>query len=132
MLEKSRFNNRQHIIAELFLMVFDLLGNIMYNFDLPQGALVTADKAYNDYAFEDLMEEARIEFQPLRGKNSKRPIPAWVNYMLPCYRKVIETTGSLLEQLLPKHIHTGTAHVFELKVAIFVLATSFKFFKVVN
>jgi hypothetical protein len=30
----------------------------MYHFDLPEGTLVTGDKAYNDYALEDLMDEA--------------------------------------------------------------------------
>jgi len=209
MLEKSRFNRRQHKIAELFLVVFDLLGSFwkqlneksvyvmdsfpvsacdnyriqrchlyhgedwrgyqaskkryyyglkihlmvtqqgqpveffltpgswsdtralkMYKFDLPKDSLITGDKAYNDYAFEDLLEEAQMDLQPLRKKNSKRPIPAWMTYMLACYRKVIETTGSLLEQLLPKHIHAVSARGFELKIAIFVLATSFNFLKV--
>jgi len=209
MLAKSRFNRRQHKIAELFLVVFELLGEQwkqlneesvyimdsfpiaacdnyriprchlyqgapwrgyqsskkryfyglkihlmvtqhgqpveffltpgswsdtralkMYKFDLPAGALVTGDKAYNDYAFEDLLEDAQLDLQPLRKRNSKRPVPPWIQYLLACYRKIIETTGSLLEQLLPKHIHAVTARGFELKVALFVLATSFNFFKV--
>jgi hypothetical protein len=50
-----------------------------------------------------------------------------MTYLLSCYRKVIETTGSLIEKLLPKHIHAVTARGFELKVALFVLATSFNF-----
>ena len=209
MLEKSRFNRRLHKISDLFLTVFDLLGEVWkqlneesvyvvdsfpitacdnyrivrskryqgevwrgyqaskkryfyglkvhlmitaqgqpveffltpgswsdtralkhYHFDLPEGALVTGDKAYNDYAFEDLLAVAGIGLQPLRKKNSKRPIPPWIQYLLACYRKVIETTGSLIEQLLPKHIHAVTSQGFELKVAIFVLATSFNFLKV--
>ena len=209
MLEKSRFNRRQHKIAELFLVVFDLLGDFwkqwneksvyvidsfpvsacdnyriqrchlyegedwrgyqaskrryfyglkihwmvteqgrpveffltpgswsdtralkIYNFDLPEGSLVTGDKAYNDYAFEDLLDEAHLDLQPLRKKNSKRPVPPWINYLMSCYRKIIETTGSLMEQLLPKHIHAVTPQGFELKVAIFVLATSFNFMNV--
>jgi hypothetical protein len=56
----------------------------MYNFDLPAGSLVTGDKAYNDYAFEDLLEEAQLELQPLRKKNSKRPVPPWIQYLLAC------------------------------------------------
>jgi DDE family transposase len=154
MLEKSHFNRRQHRIAELFLIVFDLLGNFwkelneqsvyilgsfplaacdnyriqrshrysgevwhgcqsskrryfyglklhlvvtehgqpveffltsgswsdtkalkMYRFDLPEGALITGYKAYNDYALEDLMMEARRRLLPLRKKSSKRPLP---------------------------------------------------------
>ncbi len=209
MLEKSRFNRRQHKIAELFLVVFELLGDFwkqlneesvyvmdsfpvstcdnyrilrchlyegeawrdfqaskrryfyglkihlmvtqqgqpveffltpvswsdtrvlkMYNFDLPEGSLLTGDKAYTDYAFEDFLEEAHLDLQPLRKKNSKRPVPPWIKYLLACYCKVIETTGSLLEQLLPKHIHAVTPQGFELKVALFVLATSLNFFMV--
>ena len=99
----------------------------MYHFDLVEGALLTGDKAYNDYALEDLMKEAGRELRPLRKKNSKRPDPAWMTYLLSRYRKVIETTGSLIEKLLPKHIHAVTARGFELKVALFVLATSFNF-----
>jgi hypothetical protein len=102
----------------------------MYKLDLPAGSLLTGDKAYTDYNFEDLLQEAEIDLQPLRKKNSKRSVPAWVQYLLACYRKVIETTGSLLEQLLPKHIHAVTPQGFELKLALFVLAISFNFFKV--
>ena len=42
-------------------------------------------------------------------------------------RKAIETTGSLIERLLPKHIHSVTATGFELKVGLFVLACSLNF-----
>jgi hypothetical protein len=44
--------------------------------------------------------------------------------------QTIETASSLLEQLLPKHIHAVTSQGFELKIAYFVLATSFNFLKV--
>ena len=50
-----------------------------------------------------------------------------VTNWLACYRKVIETTASLLEQLLPKHIHAMTPRGFELKLALFVLAISFSY-----
>jgi hypothetical protein len=100
----------------------------MYQFDLPEDALVTGDKAYNDYALEDLMLQANINLLPLRKKNSRRPLPVWINYLLSCCRKVVETTGSLIERLLPKHIHAVIARGFELKVALFVLAASFSSF----
>lgn len=97
----------------------------MYRFDLPDDALVTGDKAYNDYGFEDLMLNANIHLLPLRKKNSLRPLPPSLTYLLSFSRKVIETTGSLIERLLPKHIHAVTARGFELKVALFVIAASF-------
>jgi len=62
-----------------------------------------------------------------RAKNSKRPHPPWVHYLMASARKLIETTGSLIERLLPKHIHAVTARGFELKVALFVLACSFNY-----
>jgi hypothetical protein len=104
----------------------------MFKFDVPNGALLTGDKAYNDYGFEDRLQEVPLDLQPLRKKNSKRPVPPWIQYLLACYRKVIETTGSLIEQLLPKHIHAVTPKGFELKLALFVLATSFNFLKVAS
>jgi hypothetical protein len=92
--------------------------------DLPVGARLTGDKAYNDYGVEDLLKELGIRFCPLRKLNSKRPLPPWVTYLMASYRKMVETTGSMIERILPKHIHAVTAAGFELKVALFVLACS--------
>jgi hypothetical protein len=36
----------------------------------------------------------------------------------------VETAGSLIAQLLPKSIHAVTPQGFELKVALFVIASS--------
>jgi hypothetical protein len=46
------------------------------------------------------------------------------NFLLHYKRQVIETSGSLLSQLLPKSIHAVTAKGFEIKVMLFVLAFS--------
>jgi hypothetical protein len=40
------------------------------------------------------------------------------------HRKRVETGGSLIEQLLPKSIHAVTPQGFELKAALFVIASS--------
>jgi hypothetical protein len=98
----------------------------VYFFDLLAGSQVTGDKAYTDYVVEDTMNEATVPLKSLRKSNSKRPMPPWVHYLMSSYRKMVETTGSLIEQLLPKHIHAVTARGFELKVALFVLACSIK------
>jgi hypothetical protein len=76
------------------------------------------------YEVEDLLYELGIRFCPLRKQNSKRPLPPWVTYLQSSYRKIVETTGSMIERILPKHIHAVTAAGFELKVALFVLACS--------
>jgi hypothetical protein len=100
----------------------------LYDFDLPEGAYITGDKAYNDYTVEDALLEAGLKMSPLRKKNSKRPIPPWAFYLRSAYRKIVETTGSLIERVLPKSIHSVTAEGFELKVGLFVLACSLNFF----
>lgn len=99
----------------------------LYNFDIPAGSFVTGDKAYNDYTVEDIMREAGIELLPLRKKNSLRPVPAFMTYFQASIRKIVETTGSLIERLLPKSIHAVSARGFEIKVALLVLACSLNF-----
>jgi hypothetical protein len=64
---------------------------------------------------------------PLRKKNSKRPIPPCSFYLRSAYRKIVEITGSLIERVLPKSIHSVTAAGFELKVGPSVLASSLNF-----
>jgi hypothetical protein len=103
---------------------FDGSGLYAFEFDLPEGAQVVGDKAYNNYAVEDMLEVAGIKLAPFRKKNSKRPVPAWVTYLRFHYRKMIETTGSLLSNLLPKKIHATSPASFELKVTLFILACS--------
>jgi hypothetical protein len=110
---------------------FDGEGLHWFAFDLPPGSQVVGDKAYNNYPLEDLLAEADIHLRPFRKKNSKRPVPPWVAYLQFHYRKMIETTGSLLNNLLPKKIHATSAVGFELKVVLFVLACSINYlFKV--
>lgn len=51
----------------------DVEGLFGFDFDLPAGATIFADKVYNLYWFEDLLQEAGISLMPIRKKNSKRP-----------------------------------------------------------
>lgn len=99
----------------------------LYHLDLPEGAWITGDKAYNDYTVEDVLEDAGIHLLPLRKSNSLRPLPPFFVYLQATVRKIVETTGSLIERLLPKSIHAVTAKGFELKVVLFVLASSINF-----
>jgi Transposase DDE domain len=102
----------------------DTTGLQWFDFDLPTGSTVYGDKAYNVYALEDILRDVGIHLLPMRKENSKRPAPAWLCYLQAHYRKMIETTGSLIERLLPKSIHAVTALGFELKIALFVVACS--------
>lgn len=99
----------------------------LYNFDLPEQSWIIGDKAYNNYTMEDLMRDAGLELLPLRKRNSRRPVPLYMTYLQASIRKMVETTGSLIERLLPKSIPAVTAKGFELKLALFVLACSINF-----
>jgi hypothetical protein len=96
-----------------------------YAYELPDGSIIYADKAYNDYEIEDLLKEVEhIQLIPMRKKNSKRALPPSISFVQSYHRKRVETAGSLIEQLLPKSIHAVTSQGFELKVALFVIASS--------
>ena len=98
-----------------------------FRFDLPQGSQIWADKGYNHYAEEDFLREAGIHLCPLRRKNSRRPVAAYVEYVRRHGRKAIETAISVCEQAFPKSIHAVIPEGFELKVFLFVLAHSISF-----
>ena len=116
-------------IVEVFLTpggTADVLGLRCYNFDLPQGSVVYADKAYCNYGIEDALGAAGISLKPVCKKNAKRQYPPHEVYLQHFHRKRVEVTNSLIEQLLPKSIHAVTATRFELKVLLFIIATSIK------
>jgi hypothetical protein len=93
-----------------------------FNFDVPEGSTIYADKAYNDYGFEDLMKDADISLAPLRKKNSLRAVPGWVTYLRHYFRQRIETTVSQITALFPKVIHAVIPQGFELKIVLFIIA----------
>lgn len=95
-----------------------------YQFDLPHGATIIGDKAFNHYAIEDDLAAVGLHLAPLRKKNSKRAIPAWATYWRQHVRQGIETVGSLLTDRFPKTIRAVSAAGFELKIVLFVLAYS--------
>jgi Transposase DDE domain len=96
-----------------------------YAYELPDGAIIYADKADNDYEIEDLLQAVdHIHLLPMRKQNSKRALSPSVTFVQSYHRKRVETAGSLIEQLLPKSIHAVTSQGFELKVALFVIASS--------
>lgn len=103
----------------------DVKGLKHFSFALPENSVVYGDKAYNDYEVEDLLWEVEnIQLLPIRKQNSKRPVAPYTSFLQHCKRKVIETSNSLIAQMLPKSIHAVTAKGFELKVMLFVLAFS--------
>jgi hypothetical protein len=94
-------------------------------YELPGGSIIHADEAYNEYKIEGLFKDINhIELVPMHKKNSKRILPLCVCFVRGYYRKTVETTGILIEQLLLNPIHAVTPEGFELKVDLFVIAYS--------
>jgi hypothetical protein len=51
------------------------------NLDLLEGSIICTDKVYTDYYYEDLLEEVGLHLKAQRKENSKRPIPAWEEFL---------------------------------------------------
>jgi hypothetical protein len=92
--------------------------------NLPEGSILYADKAYTDYDYEDLLKEIGLHLKAQRTKNSKRPLPAWEEFLGKPIRQYIETVFSHLTSCFPKKIHAVTLRDFELKIVCFLLAFS--------
>ncbi len=105
--------------SEADVRVFKNLG-----LDLPEGSIILADKAYTDYDYEDLLEEAGLRLKAQRKKNSKRPMPMWEEFLSKPIRQYIETVFSRLSSLFAGKIHAVTPRGFELKIVWFLLAFS--------
>jgi hypothetical protein len=92
--------------------------------DLGEGSIIRADKAYNDYSHEDLLEEVGLHLKAQRRKNSKRPMSAWEEFLSKPIRQYIETVFSKLSAMFSRKIHAVTPRGFELKIVCFLLAFS--------
>jgi hypothetical protein len=92
--------------------------------ELPEGAIICADKGYTDYHYEDLLEDVGLHLKAQRRKRSKREMPAWVEFLSKPIRQYIETVFSKLSAMLAGKIHAVTPRGFELKIVCFLLAFS--------
>jgi hypothetical protein len=94
--------------------------------NLPPNAVIYADKAYNDYKYEDyLVGKKQIHLLPIRKKNSKRKGSPFLEKIRKKKRRIIESAFSCIEKLMPRSIHAVTKAGFELKALLFVLAYAF-------
>lgn len=97
-----------------------------FDLHLPWNSRIYADKAYNDYAFEDfLIQKKGIYLIPIRKKNSKRKGSGFLESIRKKKRRMIESAFSCIEKLMPRSIHAVTIAGFELKSLLFVLAYAF-------
>jgi IS5 family transposase len=101
----------------------DITGLRKIDLRLPKNSSLYGDKAYNDYGYEDqLVQEKQVHLRPIRKRNSKRRGIELFAKLRQKKRKIIETTFSCIEKLMPRSIHAVTLAGFELKVMCFVLA----------
>jgi len=84
----------------------------------PRPCRLYADKAYNDYKFEDKLSKEKIRLTPQRKENSLK---------LKKYRKRVETAISGIVRLMPRWIQAVTEHGFEMKICLFILAYASNF-----
>ena len=97
----------------------------MMEIDLPEKATIYGDKAYNDYSFEDLLQdEYDVRLIAQRKVNSKRQHSGSMRYLQEKLRKGIETTFSKINRLLPRKIEAVTAKGFMMKLLIFICSFS--------
>lgn len=103
--------------------VHDLDGFKQLPLDLPPDSEIDADTAYNDYGFEDgLQQIAQIALVAQRRRNSTRAHPGYVTYLCQHYRKRVETTFSGITNWFSRTLHAVTPAGFELKIVLTVLA----------
>lgn len=94
--------------------------------DLPEGAVIYADKAYTDYVWEDLLhEDTDLSLVAMRKSNAKRIMDGCVRYICHHVRKRIETSFSQMADFFAKRIYAITERGIELKAFMAVLAFSF-------
>jgi hypothetical protein len=102
----------------------DVVGLDFLYLDVPAGAKIYADKAYNSYQREDFLKEVGIELVVQRKVNSSRPLYGPTSYLQKINRKRIETTFSGITSYLPRRIHAVTQKGFYLKLLLCILAYS--------
>lgn len=102
----------------------DIIAAQLFQFNLPKGSKIHADKGYTDYGFEDHLEFTKqIHLLVRRKENAKRPDRG----MCKRIRRQVESSFSVIVSNFARKIHATTAFGFELKIALFIFAYSMKF-----
>ena len=97
------------------------------NFDLPSNSRIYADKAYNNYHFEDLLEEIeKIKLIPKRKKNARRSNIPTDNYLLSIHRNKVETAFSAIMNMMPRTIRAVSTKGFFMKIFFFIFGYTVK------
>lgn len=96
--------------------------------NLPEGSNIYGDAAYCDEDHERRrFQEENTRIIADRKSNSNRPIALEDYVNLRYLRKTIETTFSMITNLMPRKIHAITPQGFELKILGYILAVAISF-----
>lgn len=91
--------------------------------DLPPGAMLLADRAYNDYRFErELHEVEEVKLLAKRKRASRKPHSDEEAHEIRTYRNRIETVFSSITSRMPRYIRARTEEGFYLKMMFYILA----------
>lgn len=94
--------------------------------DLPKGANLWGDKAYQDQTEQWLLQDAAgVRSIALKRKNARQPLPQCLVYLTQVGKQQVETAFSLMDRMLPKHLHAVSAQGFLLKLQTAVIAYAF-------
>ena len=75
----------------------------------PENSVIYGDKIYNDYQWEDWLQELQnITVKPLRKNNSKTRFSSCTEYTQKVIRKQLETSFSKITSKFTKLIHAVT------------------------
>jgi hypothetical protein len=97
--------------------------------DVRSGSVVFGDKAYTDYAFEDLLRESMgVRLVPERKPCLRRQHSGPLRYLQSLCRKRIETVFSQITQLFPKSIRAVTRRGFILRILLFIMGHTLMLF----
>jgi hypothetical protein len=129
--EEKFFGWRLHLICtpQGLPVAFELLPGAVHDLtpiyelsvDLPDGAVVYGDKAYNDAGAESFLSDEGQRWVPIRKKNMQPH--TWADeYDLELYRKGLETVNSQLESMGVEHLRARTNTGLEIKLHASLLA----------
>jgi hypothetical protein len=108
----------------------DLRGLGQLPLDLPEGAELFLDKAYNDYSLEDVVREASgVLMRPVRKKNCKLADYTFEeNARRREMRRPVEGHLANLNSLFPKRLHATSPQGLMLKLLGMIVAYNLQIF----
>lgn len=115
--------------VEFFLSegsLHDIEGLRRLPLDLPAGSNLWGDKAYQDQTEQWLLQDAAgVRSVALKRKNARQPLPQCLVYLTQIGKQQVETAFSLIDRMLPKHLHAVSGKGFLLKLQTVVIAYAF-------